>query len=714
MSHPTLMPQCPSCRKILEDHTSVACHMSQPWSGCNTWLEDIIKLNSLIPPLDPVDIEHHVSQEPELGGEAIVVDFGDVGGEFSDEENIMGGGTLDEGSEATDYYPDPSLAYQDGYTFLSLFDSDENSVHCKNNLYYLFSGQRDWQVAAWLLHSGLSMGKINSFLSLEMVKDLPLSFSSAKELRGRAEMLPSSPCWMSKIIPTSHATKLPVVLYWCNPLEPRKVYTTAEKQCRVYTEWMMGNDAWDMQVAIPSGVTLLGTILSSDKTNITALTGDHIAHPLLISLANIHMNIWLKSSSSSFVLTTLLPVPKFVHKKQMKGVLEDRLIHQCLDIILEPLKQAARHGVMLSDPIGKSCYCFTLLASYIADTPEAMMLATVGGKTLPVTMVMYKQFGDAFQHEPQMKSMTLVQLTVVCLQLFFQDWILAEPSCFFTPEDLHHIHKEFWDHDAQWLICVVGESEIEFQFSVLQPITGYQHFHGGISKLKQVTGHCHCDVQQYIIAFQYSRDEGNINAERSLANDISSTDDTMIKLAEPKPDDVLQHHHQKNGCPRLPDSQVLDLLCHAEAKPPKSKDTNIKTASAKAKESGDGPRATQLGWVVNKSKRVFGLIASTIWQNCCMRIYQHSTWRSDLKKIVASIVPSMYNLIPPSHVPPQQRAAWVEEAAMKLLEDTIFLCNGVDDNGKTENTSHPVLCEASISFFYTGSYCVARRRPEVF
>lgn len=79
-------------------------------------------------------------------------------------------------------------------------------------------------------------------------------------------MLPSGPHWMSKVIPTSHATKLPVVLYWRDPLEciasvfnnplfhnridfrPRKVYTTAEKQCRVYTEWMTGNDAWDMQV----------------------------------------------------------------------------------------------------------------------------------------------------------------------------------------------------------------------------------------------------------------------------------------------------------------------------------------------------------------------------------------------------------------------------------------------------------------------------------
>jgi hypothetical protein len=279
-----------------------------------------------------------------------------------------------------------------------------------------------------------------------------------------------------------------------------------------------------LKSALPAGATLLGTILSSDKTTISSLTGDRVAHPLLISLANLHMNTRSKSSTHSFVLTALLPVPKFVHKKKrMKGVLQDRLIHQCLDIVLHPLKQAAEHGIMLSDPIGRSRYCFTTLASYIVDTPEAMMLAAVGGKTSPVTMAMYTQFGDSFRHEPRTRSTTLAQLAVIRshadpndLEAYFReaqkfrlngvdkpfwsDWIFADPSHFLTPEILHHIHKEFYDHDAQWLIVSVGESEIDFRFSVLQPITGFRHFREGISKLKQVTGRCHRDIQRSIIA----------------------------------------------------------------------------------------------------------------------------------------------------------------------------------------------------------------------
>ncbi|KAG1867088.1 hypothetical protein C8R48DRAFT_599969, partial [Suillus tomentosus] len=500
-SMPEASSYCPSCGKKFKDHSSVAHHMSQPLSGCNTWLEDLIQLrqSSRSPPEDhPMevdDIEPHISKSYEPVG---LMDSGDEG---ESTERAPHDKTQDESNDVTDHFPNLPLTFKEGYTFLSLFDSDENSIYCKTNLYYLFSCRKEWQVSLWLLRSGLSMGHIDSFLALEMIKDLSLSFHSARELWGRAEMLPSGPHWNSQVITTTHPTKSPVVLYWRDPLEcissifnhplfhdcmdysARRVYTSAQKVCRIYTEWMTGDHAWEMQSALPAGTTLLSTILSSDKTTITSLTGDRVAHPLLISLANLHMNTHSKSSTNSFVLTVLLPVPKFVHKKKrMRGVLQNRLIHQCLDIVLQPLKQAAEHGIMLSDPIGHS-----------------------------------------YWHEPQTRSTTLAQLAVVRSRAdsndleayfceaqkfrlngvdkpFWSDWIFADPCYFLTPEMLHHIHKEFYDHDAQWLIVSVGESEIDFCFSFLQRVTGFRHFREGISKLKQVTGHCHHDIQRSIIA----------------------------------------------------------------------------------------------------------------------------------------------------------------------------------------------------------------------
>ncbi len=123
-------------------------------------------------------------------------------------------------------------------------------------------------------------------------------------------MLPTGPLWKCKLWAANHPTKSPLQLFYRDPIEciesllnsplsaddieftPYKLYKTAEKSIRVYSEWLSGDVAWTMQVCvflaeflyvvlikvfqqnIPPKATLLGTILSSDKTRITAMTGD--------------------------------------------------------------------------------------------------------------------------------------------------------------------------------------------------------------------------------------------------------------------------------------------------------------------------------------------------------------------------------------------------------------------------------------------------------
>ena len=277
------------------------------------------------------------------------------------------------------------------------------------------------------------------------------------------------------------------------------------------------------QSRLPEGATLLGTLISSDKTNISTMTGNRVAHPLLISLADIIMDFRMKASNHAFILLAILPVPKFLHKsRKIRGVLENRLVHKCIDFVVKPLKKAAEIGIMMSDPLGWRRYCFTPLVGAIVDTPEALIYAGVSKSASPVTMAIYKQFGDSFRHEPRTASTTIAQLIEIettsdpwdftsylpeakRFQLngvhrpFWRDWPLAEPSLFLTPEPLHHWHRMFWDHDAKWCIQAVGGTEIDFRFSTLQPHVGFRHFAEGISSLKQVTGREHRDVQRYIV-----------------------------------------------------------------------------------------------------------------------------------------------------------------------------------------------------------------------
>ncbi|KAG0702891.1 hypothetical protein DFH29DRAFT_804305 [Suillus ampliporus] len=384
---------------------------------------------------------------------------------------------------------------QDGLTFLDLFDADEYAEYRKENLFYPFAAKEEWEVGDFLLRSSLSMAAINEFLKLPMIQKLRLSFSNARELRSRAEMLPSGPNWKCQVIPSAYPTKHPIQLFWRDPIEcleslfsnplfhdkldfiPRRMYKTAAHLLWVYSEWLTGDAAWEMQTQFPRGATVLGTVLSSDKTNITTMTGARIAHPLLLGLANIRMHTRIKLSSKAFLLTALLPIPKYLHpNQQMRGVLEDRLVHECLSIVLKPLMKAAEVGIMMSDPVGNVRHCFTPLAAYILNSIA----------TDPNDLEAY--FNVCVEH----------QLNGV-YSPFWVDWPLADPSVFLMPEPLHHWHKEFWDHDLQWCLAVVGPQELDFRFSILQPITGYRHFAGGISKLKQVTGRVHRDIQHYIV-----------------------------------------------------------------------------------------------------------------------------------------------------------------------------------------------------------------------
>jgi hypothetical protein len=243
------------------------------------------------------------------------------------------------------------------------------------------------------------------------------------------------------------------------------------------------------------------------------------------------MGVRMKSSSHAFVLTALLPCPKFLAKdRAIRGALESRLIHLCLDIITHPLKLAARAGRMMADPRGYSRHCFTALASYIVDTPEAAMIACVAGKTSHLTMADYRSFGDPTRQEPRTASTTLDQLAALstvhnpldlpnylpaakAIRLngvhlpFWRDWYLksttraylSDPCRFLTPEPLHHWHKQFWDHDVKWAIRAVGADEFDFRFQTIQPVTGFKHFKDGVSTLKQVTGRAQREVERYIV-----------------------------------------------------------------------------------------------------------------------------------------------------------------------------------------------------------------------
>ena len=541
----TTMPRvaCPNCHVTFKSNSTVLKHMNHRFSSCHIWFANL-----------PQPSPSHTQSPP---------------------------GTHPSPPQSY-YFPNAGHVFDSGPGFLGWFRNNEDAKARSSNPYYPFLSKGEWEVAGFFTRSGLSMKLIDEFLSLSLVSHsqifggivliwsqiagLGLSFHCARTLRGKIELLPSGPSWKSTTVSMpGYATKDPLVLYYRDPMEciefllknplfsgkihyqPHQDFDTSGN--RTYGDWITSDGAWDLQVRddfthiaacqshlqrfqsrLPQYATLLSVTLSSDKTRLSAMTGDRVAHPLLITLANIDSALRSSISSHAFVPLALFPVPKFVGvKKGLHGILENRLTHSCLDFVTHPLKVASQHGAWFSDYAGHTRYCFTPLVAYIVDTPEATALAGVAGKTSHLTMATYREFGDPIRHQPRTVASILMSLETLASQFdpsqvavytskakamfrlngvnlpFWRDWFLPDgtlpdPHRVFPIEILHHIHKLFWDHDVKWVIRAVGNSELDLRFSLVQPRNGYRHFSSGISLLKQVTGREHRDIQRCLLA----------------------------------------------------------------------------------------------------------------------------------------------------------------------------------------------------------------------
>ncbi|KAG0701310.1 hypothetical protein DFH29DRAFT_876015 [Suillus ampliporus] len=109
------------------------------------------------------------------------------------------------------------------------FSENEYAAEREQNQYFPFASKLDWETPSFILQSDLSMADIDEYLNLEFLLFYPAQ----------------------------------------------------------------GDHAWNLQLKRPQkdlseGTSLLGVVLSSDKTKVSNIAGNHYAHPLLVSLTNIN------------------------------------------------------------------------------------------------------------------------------------------------------------------------------------------------------------------------------------------------------------------------------------------------------------------------------------------------------------------------------------------------------------------------------------------
>ncbi|KAG9052333.1 hypothetical protein FS842_010037 [Serendipita sp. 407] len=280
---------------------------------------------------------------------------------------------------------------------------------------------------------------------------------------------------------------------------------------------------WDTQAKLPGGSTIVPVILGSDKTHLTQFTGDKKAWPVYMSVGNICSKARREMASNAWAIIAYIPIVVWDEGKEIHGALSSRLFHQCMEVVLKPLATAGITAINIVDSDGNVRNCYPLVASYLADYPEQILVNCAAGKTSPTTQAGPHNLDDVQRAEPRTTEWVLQQIRHVAATTDPQNvsaYVAKARKCllngvhqpfwstlpFFrvdncTAPDIFHSVIRFWrDHLFKWVVNLVGKEEIDTRLKILQPIPGFRRFNKGITHLSQWTGREDRDLQRTFVA----------------------------------------------------------------------------------------------------------------------------------------------------------------------------------------------------------------------
>ncbi|KAH7903442.1 hypothetical protein BJ138DRAFT_1020610, partial [Hygrophoropsis aurantiaca] len=136
---------------------------------------------------------------------------------------------------------------------------------------------------------------------------------------------------------------------------------------------------WQTQKKTP-GATVIPILLSSDKTQITMFRNKS-AYPVYMTIGNLPKDIRRKPSRGGQILLAYLPTTRLEHitNKAARRRTIANLFHACMSHILRPLENAGKEGVSMASGDGVLRRGHPLVACYIGDYPEQVLVS--GAKT---------------------------------------------------------------------------------------------------------------------------------------------------------------------------------------------------------------------------------------------------------------------------------------------------------------------------------------------
>ncbi|TFK59487.1 hypothetical protein BDN72DRAFT_780643, partial [Pluteus cervinus] len=192
---------------------------------------------------------------------------------------------------------------------------------------------------------------------------------------------------------------------------PKKIFSDQTRKNRIFNEMWTGRWWHAAQSRIPNkNGTIAPVIIATDKTQLTQFSGSKTAYPVYLTIGNLPKAIRRKPSQQACILIAYLSVDKIdrtLMSNDEHRSRSQRLFHEAMRIILEPLKTAGKEGVEMASSNGDIRLVFPILAAYVADYPEQCLVTCSKYGTCPKCRCPAKELGDDVDYEARTSQWTL-------------------------------------------------------------------------------------------------------------------------------------------------------------------------------------------------------------------------------------------------------------------------------------------------------------------
>ncbi|KAM6489611.1 hypothetical protein JOM56_014933 [Amanita muscaria] len=409
-----------------------------------------------------------------------------------------------------------------------------------DNEYAPFVSQIDWEIARWAKIHGPSSAAVTELLGIDgVVQSLALSYKNARELNILIDdQLPSRPRFrrFDLQVGGEEASMYARDLLQCiqaiygDPAfthqlihKPERHYRWLGDQWhRVYHDMHTGNWWWAVQSVLEArkpGATIVPLILSSDRTQVTSF-GSKTAYPVYLTIGNVPKVIRRKPSQRAQILLAYLPTSKLpsvaIRASQRRMIAN--LFHACLRRLLAPLDRLGIEGIIMTDGNGIKRRIHPILAVYVGDYPEQLLVTCIKTGECPKCDVARDDIGQ-LHASASMRDLNAVLRALSKAKENARGYISAckrfgikpvyhpfwEPLPYvdifqaITPDILHQLHQGVFKHLVSWLVQAYGASEIDARVQRLIPNHHIHIFPNGISRLSRVTGKEHNFISRVIL-----------------------------------------------------------------------------------------------------------------------------------------------------------------------------------------------------------------------